>query len=214
MKNQLMRLLNLRIFSLIFLILIFQFNAFSQISPERDEQIKRELEAMLKARDEMLRSLLDDSAFNDFDKRFEDMIKRFNLQNFDQNGFDTDGKILGEYDWQESNTERIFMLKVKQIKDKPLDIKIEKGKIILKGDVEAISEEYNHVKQKKISHIHFERSVLIPIDVDQTNPSFENKNGVLLIKFKKISRSKKSLPSVKSIDSPRPLDKDNSDLSI
>ena len=218
-----MRLLSLKTFSYFILFLFLNINAFSQTTADRDEQIRRELEIMLKARDEMLRSLLDDSAFNDFDKRFEDMIKRFNLKDFNLNGFDTDGKILGEYDWQETNTERIFLLKVKQIKDKPRDIKIEKGKIHLKGDVEVISEENNHSKRKQATHIHFERSISIPEDVDQSNPSFDNKEGVLYIKFKKVVRAKKSerilnkikeqLPE-KSNDSPRPINKDNNDLSI
>jgi HSP20 family molecular chaperone IbpA len=218
-----MRLLSLKIFSYFLFFLFLNNNAFSQTAADRDEQIRRELEIMMKARDEMLRSLLDDSAFNDFDKRFEDMIKRFNLKDFDLNGFDTDGKILGEYDWQETNIERIFLLKVKQIKDKPLDIKIEKGKIHLKGDVEVSSEENNHSKKRQNSHIHFERSISIPEDVDQTNPSFDNKEGVLYIKFKKLvhtkkkerilNKSKDQLPE-KSNDTPRPINKENNDLII
>ncbi len=213
----------MKIFSLIFFTVCICSNVFSQTANDRDEQIKRELEMMLKARDEMLRSLLDDSAFNDFDKRFEDMIKRFNLHDFDLSGFDTNGKILGEYDWQESNTERLFLLKVKQIKDKPLDIKIEKGKIFLKGELETTSEDNAKGKKTKIGHIHFERSILIPEDVDQANPVFENKEGVLIIKFKKKTHSKKAeqghnkikvqTPG-KSIESPKPISKDINDLSI
>ena len=223
MKSQLMKLLNSKAFRIFLINFFIITKAFSQSASERDELIKRQLEEMLKARDEMLKSLLNDSAFKDFDKHFEDMTKKFNLQNFEQNGFDTDGKILGEYDWQENDSEKIFLLKVKQIKDQPLDIKIEKGKILLKGDVEAISAEKGNLKKKKISKIHFERSISIPSDVDQSNPIFENKNGVVLIKFKKLNHSKKhsgNQPKQKvispdnSVDMPTPIDKDIDDLSI
>jgi HSP20 family molecular chaperone IbpA len=220
-----MKLLNLKAFNILFLFLILIFHSivFAESKVDREEQIKRQLEEMLRARDEMLRSLLDDSAFSDFDTKFEDMIKRFNLQNFDHSGFDTDEKILGEYDWQESESERTFVLKVKQIKDRPLDIKIEKGKIMLKGDVEAVSELKGHLKKKNITKIHFERSISIPPDVDQSNPTFENKDGVLFIKFKKLvhparpgSKPKRATqnPPDNSVDSLQPVSKDNNDLSI
>lgn len=150
-----------------------------------DQQIKE----IMKAREEMLKSLLEDSAFENFDSRFEDLVKRFQQSNFDLSGMSgfTDGPIVGEYDWRETATHQIFVLKVKQIKDRPLDIKIEKGRILLKGDVESVRENtsMDKKKTKQISKVHFERSFSIPDGVDQANPTFDNKDGELLIKFKK-----------------------------
>lgn len=168
------------------LILFIHSLAFGQNSKRQDE-VQLQIEQLMKAREEMLKSLLNDSAFDNFDKKFEDLIKNFDRGNF--NPSMGGGDVVGEYDWRETNTHQVFVLKVKQIKDKPLDIKIEKGQIILKGDVESSS--VDPVKKtKRISKVHFERTFSIPDGVDQTSPEFENKNGELLIKFKKLMAKK------------------------
>lgn len=165
---------------ILILILIFSFKAFSQTNQMEDEQrmMQKQIEEIMKHRQEMLRSLLNDDSFGDMEKQMQEMTKRF----FDNDDF-TSGNVVGEYNWNENEKYRILSLKVKQIKDQPLDIKIEKGQIKIKGDVEEVS------KNKAKTKIHFERMFSIPRDVDDKNPEFENKAGELLIKFKKKSIS-------------------------
>lgn len=195
---------------ILFVSIIISFQLFAQ---NKRADIDQQIQEIMKAREEMLKSLLNDSGFQNFDKRFEDLVKQFQQNNFNMPGLPglEDGPVVGEYDWRESDTHQIFVLKVKQIKDRPLDIKIEKGRILLKGDVESISESVAKDKSKKskrISKVHFERSFSIPDGVDQTNPQFENVGEELLIKFKKLKLSNKLR------DEPRPLVKDANDLEI
>lgn len=160
------------------LILIFSFS--STLFAQSASEMEKQMEEIMKAREEMFRMLLDDSAMDNFDKRFEDMVKRFQQAG----GFGLeqhDDPIVGEYDWVKTNTHKILKLKVKQVKDKPLDIKIENGMIRLKGDVETSEGSGQNSIKRKVS---FQRAFSLPDDVDQTNPEFENKDGSLLIKFK------------------------------
>lgn len=145
---------------------------------DQEEQMQKQIEEVMKAREEMFKSLMDDSNFQDMSSRMEKLMQNFGDNNF----FDGQEDVVGEYDWQETKTHQILSLKVKQIKDRPLDIKIKKGKITIKGDVESQSETQN---KKKIVRIHFEREFSIPQGLDETHPEFENKKGELLIKFKK-----------------------------
>ena len=158
---------------------------------DRQDRMQKQMEEVMKARDEILRSLMDDSSFQDMNTRMEKLMKSFDNDDF----FSGEEDVVGEYDWKETKTHQILSLKVKQIKDRPLDIKIKQGKITMKGDVESQSTSHN---QKKISRVHFERVFSIPTGVDETNPEFENKKGELLIKFKKkiTSAPKKDLTPV------------------
>lgn len=197
------------------MILIFSCSI-SLAQTDRDD-IQRQIDELMKARSEMLNSLLNDNGFKNFEKRFEDMIK-----NFDQNGtglgVDIGGPVVGEYDWRVSDTQMIFVLKVKQIKDRPLDIKIEKGMIRLKGDVESTevtpfeksSKNKTRTKQT-VTKVHFERAFSIPDGLDQTNPEFETLGDELLIKFKKLAPKKKKNPNPEQL---HPVEKDANDLTI
>jgi len=207
------------------IILIFSFLIPIQLFAQTNRaDLDHQIEEIVKAREEMIKSLLNDSAFQNFDSRFEDLVKKFQQNNFDMPGLGSnDGPVVGEYDWRETDTHQIFVLKVKQIKDRPLDIKIEKGMILLKGDVESFSESVSKdkaQKSKRISKVHFERSFSIPDGVDQTTPEFENKSGELLIKFKKTKpstsnqKSKKSTKAIEPDDQRRPVAKDPNDLNI
>jgi HSP20 family molecular chaperone IbpA len=121
------------------------------------------------------------------EKRMLEMMKRFEDgafdQDFDSSSFFKNSNSFG-YDWREDETYKILSLKVKQVKDRPLDIKIEKGMIKIKGSVEENSSGKKYMSQ-------FERTYSIPHGVDEKNPEFENKEGEVLIKFKKISKKKK-----------------------
>lgn len=200
------------------LMLVISFSVFPQTNKvNRRENIDRQIEEIMKAREEMIRSLLDDSAFSNFDSHFDDLVKKFEQDSFGgMPGAQMDmGAVVGEYDWRETDTHQILVLKVKQIKDRPLDIKIEKGEIKLKGDVESVSEDKSR-KRKQVSKVHFERSFSIPEGVDQSTPEFENKGGELLIKFKKLNVSKapSKINKKESIDQRRPIGKDADDVTI
>lgn len=200
-------------FFLFSILLQLSFPVFSQ---NKKEDINRQIEEIMKAREEMIKSLLNDSAFSDFDTRFEDLVKKFQNDSFAMPGMN-EGAVVGEYDWKETEGHKILVLKIKQIKDRPLDIKIEKGQIKLKGDVESVSEsESKGKKSKSISKVHFERSFSIPEGVDQTTPEFENKGGEMLIKFKKIKASSAPLKK-KNKDLQehlQPIGKDSDDQTI
>lgn len=166
-------------FILIFIFIFLAVNLCQAGTAEQDEQMRRQIEEVMKARDEILKTLMDDSDFQDMATRMEKLMK--SLNDNDDFSFGRNA-VVGEYDWLETKTHRILSVKVKQIKDHPLDIKINKGQISFKGDVESQSKSSHN---KKISKVHFERTFSLPDDVDQTNPEFENKEGELLIKFKK-----------------------------
>src|SRR4051794_29627708 len=100
--------------------LLFSLNLSAQTG---QDDMDRQIKEMMKARDEMLKSLLNDEEFQNFDKHFEDLIKNFQHQSFGDEDM-MGGSVVGEYDWRETETHKIFVLKVTQVKDHPLDIKI------------------------------------------------------------------------------------------
>lgn len=148
---------------------------------QQQDDIQKQIEQVMKTRDEMLKMLMDDSNFQDMNSRMEKLMKDFGSEDF-FTGAEDDGDVVGEYEWHETKTHQILSLKVKQIKNRPLDIKIKGGKISMKGDVESQTAKKN---KKTITRTHFEREFSIPEGVDETNPEFENKKGEFLIKFKK-----------------------------
>ncbi len=181
----------MKLIILSFLVFIFSSLSYAQnMSPEQKE-IQKQIEEIMRNREEMLRSLFDDDSFKDMENRMQEMMKRFSGKDFN---FNSDsffgGAVVGQYDWVEDDKYKVLKIKVTQIKDRPLDIKIEKGQIKIKGDVETVENQKskNKVKQK----VHFERIFSIPAGVDEKNPEFENKDGELLIKFKKTSLTGKA----------------------
>lgn len=183
-----------------------------------DDQFQKQIEEIMKAREEMLRALMDDSSMKDFESRMQEMMKRFAGPDFDLQGFES--PIIGSYDWVVTDTYKILKLKVQQAKDHPLDIKIEQGMIKIKGDVVATQ---GTGKNKVTKKTNFERSFSLPDDVDQTNPEFENKDGEMLIKFKRLNAAKaktkvenkvkESTPAAKNPDRV-PVTPDSDDLKI
>ncbi|MBC7539355.1 MAG: Hsp20 family protein [Bacteriovorax sp.] len=204
--------MNKKRFSFIFAIIIMA-SSFSSYA-QSNQEVQLQINEIMKAREEMIKSLLNDSAFENFDKKFEDLIKKMDKENFSSGAESDASEVIGEYDWRETPTHQIFVLKIKQIKNKPLDIKIEKGQIKLKGDVESV--DIKNPKSRRSTKVHFERTFAIPQEVDQSNPEFENKSGELLIKFKKLKTAKAppKTKSIKPVDQRRPVGKDADDLTI
>lgn len=200
------------------IILVMIFLCTSSLAPKawgQDEEFQKQIEEIMKAREEMLNSLMNGNG--DMEQKMLEMMKRFSQQG-GMPGFDIgelEGPVVGEYDWIISETQKILKIKVKQIKDRPLDIKIEKGMIKIKGDVESST---GSGKNKVIKKVNFERSFSLPDDVDQTSPEFENKEGEFLIKFKRLSAAKlkkTTLPApVKKSDDRVPVTPNSDDLTI
>lgn len=181
----------------------------------QDEQFQKQIEEIMKAREEMLKSLMDGNG--DMEQKMMEMMRKFSQQG-GMPGFDIgelEGPVVGEYDWIVTDTQKILKIKVKQIKDKPLDIKIEKGMVKIKGDVESTQ---GTGKKKVVRKVNFERSFSLPDDVDQTSPEFENKDGEFLIKFKRLVKAefKKTAPppAAKKIDERIPVSPNSDDLNI
>jgi HSP20 family molecular chaperone IbpA len=174
----------------------------------QDEQFEKQIEEVMKAREEMFNSLMDDSSFGDIEKRMLEMMKRFSGPNLGLGQLE--GPVVGEYDWTETDTHKILKIKVKQIKDRPLDIKIEKGMINIKGDVESTE---GTGKNKIIRRVNFQRGFSIPSEVDQNTPEFESSEGEILIKFKRLTPAKKSEVK-KSIPDRTPVLPGKDELSI
>lgn len=183
-------------------------------------EMQKKVEEIMKNRERLFNSLLNDDSFREMEKRMEEMMKNFDNDDFDlgANSF-FGGSIVGEYDWKDTETQKILAIKVKQIKDRPLDIKIEKGQIIIKGEVEEVSPK--NAKRKIQKKVHFERVFSIPKGVDEKNPEFENKDGELLIMFKKLRKDTKQQSNIKTRKtSPNPEEEripvapDKNDISL
>ncbi len=207
-----MEKLDMKTFLVLFFIFLSQNSLFAQNS--RDDQMQRQIDEIMKAREEMLKSLMDDSFSGEMEKRMEDMIRRFGGPGFGSGssgfgfGFDQMNSIsVGSYDWDETETHKILKIKVTQSKDKPLDIKIENGMISLKGIAESVS---GTGKNKVTSHMNFQKSFSLPTDIDQNNPEFisKEKEGEMWIKFKKVA-NKGTVKSGSKIKTSVPQNREN-----
>lgn len=161
------------------------------ISPsfaQSQEEMRKQIEEIMKAREEMFRSLFNNNSSGDLEKQMEEMVKRFDSWPDFGGGMDV-ASSFDDSGWSATNTHRVLNIKVKQIKDRPLDIKINQGMITIKGDAEVLMGD-----QK--SMMKFERSYSIPKDVDETNPEFSNTDEEITIKFK-LKNAKPSLKNPK-----------------
>lgn len=187
---------------------------------EEDTKKIRELlgEDTLQGLEERFGRLLDDfykqhqGQRDRFDRFFDDD----NFENFMGHLRPFDNMAEGDGHWMETPKERILIFKVKQDKDHPMDIKIKDGMVSITGKV-VQENKIGGMVSKSISS--FSQSYSIPEDVDQASASFDNKEGEILIKFKKLA-AKKSLKDRPSIDSPagnpalKPLRPKDGDVTI
>lgn len=193
----------------LFFVILFSTNVYAQSG---QEQFDKQVEEIMRAREEMLKALMNDSMSGDFESRMLEIMKRFGDASSFGSAFDQfDSPVVGEYDWTENDKEKILKIKVKQVKDKPLDIKIEKGMIKIKGDVETTQGSGKNVVKRAMK---FEKSFSLPNDIDQSNPLFENKGENLLIKFKKLASNKINKKEVIKESERMPVAPDQGDLSI
>lgn len=162
-----------------------------------DEEFRQSLLEKIKKDREVIENLLGGGLFKQFDKKLEEMLKHFDSgfykqfdkdfeKFFDDENFEKMFKNAnphqfmdkGEMKWMETPKERILILKLEMAKDAPMDIRIEKGKIFIKGKV-----------VKGTREVEVEREVSIPRDVHGDQAKFENEEGRILIKLPKKSAS-------------------------
>lgn len=181
------------------------------LAPSRQDEFYKMIEEMRARHREMMKGLLSDG--QDFGALFKEMEKRLDSQGFGDVFDQRMNPVVGEYDWLEDEKSRTLKLKVIQIKDKPLDIKIEKRMLSIKGNVESV---HDSPQGKSKSIVHFERSFSIPDDVDAEKPSFDNKEGEFYIRFPKLRNSllKKTITVPKIEDERVPIAPGASDISI
>lgn len=171
----------------------------SNLMAEDNNKIKKQQEMkswknQIDKNRQAIRELLGVDMLGDVSKRFEQLMEKFGDQDmekfFKDDHFDQfmdnwnpfEGLSDGHAHWMETPKERILIFKHKVPKNSPLDIKIQKGTIEIKGQSES-THEIAGVKSKSISS--FEQSYSIPDDVDASKASFENKEGEVLIKLPK-----------------------------
>ncbi len=188
----------------------------------KKEQKMNHLKDELAKNREKIRELLGVDMLGDVSKRFEELMEKFHGNDmgsfFDDDNFnqfldDWDpfvGLSQGSSHWMETPKERILILKYKAPKDSPVDIKIEKGKIQIRGSTEEVSES-GGIKSKSVSS--FNQLYTIPSDVDGARATFENKNGEILIKFPKKNPGKMAVegesPKAQNRPTAKEEEKDN-----
>lgn len=119
----------------------------------------------------------------------------------------------GQHEWIESEIERILVLKLELQKDAPVDIKIENGQIRVQAKIEKeVVNQTAYGESRSISVQQYARVFIVPEDCDVNSVKIENKEGEILIKFKKLQASAPSpTPTPKGL---KPLKKDEDDLTI
>ncbi|GEM_PF-7090330 len=97
-----------------------------------------------------------------------------------------------EFKWSETPTERILVVKVKSIKDGPLDIKIENGLISISRTIEREEEQStpsSGTVQKSYSTKSFSKSLSVPNDTDGERAIIENnKANEIVIRLPKLKK--------------------------
>ncbi|MCO4794080.1 MAG: Hsp20 family protein [Bacteriovoracaceae bacterium] len=172
---------------------------------EINERFRKSLMDKFKNDRKVIEKMLGGGLFKQFDKKLEDMLKQFDnglYQQFekDMNKFFDDENFdqifknanpyqfmnAGEFKWIETPKERILILKSEFPKDAPLDIKIENGKVHLKGKVmkQGTWMDNGQVISGKRA-VDFDRKISIPRDVHFDKASFDKKDGNIIIKFPK-----------------------------
>lgn len=172
----------------------------------KKEQKAKRWKSQIELDRQKIRELLGVDMLGDVSKKFEELLKRFHGDDMDSFFQDDNlGQFLDDWDpfegltqgsshWIDTPKERILILKYKAPKDSPIDIKIEKGIIQIKGSSEEVSD-VGGVKTKSITT--FNQSYNIPSDVDAAKVKFENKDEEILVKFPKLSAGQLKTPNQK-----------------
>lgn len=170
-----------------------------QAQRERLETLQKQLEGMQEMMNKNMRKNFEemDQMMKQFEKGFQDdffeddffqgdssLQKRLNqlLHGFGNIEFDRDR----DYKWKETPKERILELKFVPVKDSPVDIKVTKDKITIKGKSESKQKTIVNGKvQELISIINFDKSLSVPADVDGNKAIIEEMKGGIRIRLPK-----------------------------
>jgi hypothetical protein len=112
----------------------------------------------------------------------------------------------GQHQWLDSETERILVLKLETQINTPVDIKIENGQIRVQAKIEKeVVTETVSGQSRSVTIQQYGRVFLVPEDCEADSVKIENKEGEILIKFKKLASKVPKL---------QPLKKSEDDLTI
>jgi HSP20 family molecular chaperone IbpA len=208
----------MRILFILFVIIL----SFSTLAAANKKE-QNEFDQMQEREMEMIRKLMGADHFKQMDERLEMLMKKFMQNNdnddidkfFDRSHFDKFMKDWnphqslgeGESHWLETPTERILILKLKQSKDSPIDIKIQNNMISVSGKSVLKSASGTSISS-------YSKSEGVPDDVDANSAEIENKNGDVQIRFKKKVAQKTAAPKSKPAPDLRPLKKHADDEVI
>lgn len=164
------------------LFFLISFNLLAQTPQETIEQFQKEMEEERRAIFKMLGHDFDAFQNGDFEKLIQKFMERsqrdfFKDENFNQffKEWNPYGKMgSGESHWIETPKERILIIKIDEIKDTPIDIKINKGVIKVSAQKKTQGELYT-----------FNQSYSVPNDTDPNSAVIENKNGEIQVRFTK-----------------------------
>lgn len=162
------------------------------------EQMQRQLELMRKMMDEAFggqdqgldkmfdqfhRDFFDDDFFQDpfFGPRSRDLFEKFEDMEFD---------YQRDYRWDENDNERILTFKFKPLKDTPIDIKVTKDTVTIKGKVkiERSNDELNN-RLKSISIKEFHKTIPVPQDCEGSKAKIEQTKEGIRIRIPKIGKA-------------------------
>lgn len=144
----------------------------------------------------------------DFIDKMDDMVEQMHSDFFKQWDQLMQDDQIGDYfkqmeigqedipmEWQKTSQGQKLIVKLKPIKDAPMEIKIEKQQILLKGTVEK-TQEFGLGKSKVVSKriYTFNKLVEIPPELDVQSADIKQSNDQIEIIFKLLSDKKKSAP--------------------
>lgn len=174
-----------------------------------DDLVEQHLREFLEMRKKMMQ---------DFDQDFDQFFPPHSFGPGNK-GLSLQGDFFGDsemqsgvsYDWEETNNERILIIKPAN-KNIPVDINIKNEQIEIKGKYVLDEENKSgQMKSKKIYRGEFTNLLPLPVDVDGKKAKIESRDGDILVKLPKISGKVDSshltrpLKEDKVTPTPRPL---------
>ncbi len=202
-------------FLILFVWIIFAHNSWAQSSGSQNSQKESERQRleMEKAyqdfHDQVMKSLMEGSLFDQFESRMGKMIEEMEkaqrergfggqldlFENFFQSddffrglrAQDPFGQMnTGQFEWVETPKERLLIAKIEQNEDSPINIEIKDGQISFKGEVriERVSEG-GQGQSRSVQVQRFNKSFSIPEDCDPEKVKFENEEGKIIVRFSK-----------------------------
>jgi len=128
----------------------------------------------------------------DINRIFDDFFKEFNI------GFYEENRFAPKIDMTETEKEIVVRAEIPGVNEKEIDISLTQDMLTIKGEKKLEKEEknenYYHLER---SYGKFQRSVHLPVRVNENQVKAEYKNGILKIVLPKSGETK---PNTKKIE--------------